>query len=205
MNSQRSQEGAALLVTIILMLALTAIALASASSNQMQLALLHANQQGLSTFNAAFAEIDAQIDHLNTAATTERANPLLIELVEQSFVSNTQMNQSEVSVAPILKTNSAFLQKQVLLGYQGRCVTPTELQEEPQDEPWAPLLCHRFMLTVQTSIPNTSVASLQQQSFNTLLSDKNTIAKATLPLESAGNEEGWIEGWVERIAWIERN
>ena len=62
------QQGAALVITMFVLMVLTVVAISVTSTNQSQSIMVRNNQFRLESFNSSYAEIDAQVDAINTRA-----------------------------------------------------------------------------------------------------------------------------------------
>ncbi len=118
-----AQEGAALLISVVVLLVLTIIALASTNSNQLQSLMVRNAQLRMETFNASYTEIDAQIDVINsrTISETERQPDYILEVT----VNRGSVDSEGGSIVPLPRfapAEETYMEQQVSQEYIARFV-----------------------------------------------------------------------------------
>lgn len=116
-----NQSGAALLISVVVLLALTIIALASTNSNQLQSLMVRNSQLRMETFNASYAEIDAQIDAINTRSLTLEEQPAYIQAVIFAEVRVDSEGRSVVPLPKFAPADPAYIEQRVTQELLGDC------------------------------------------------------------------------------------
>ena len=112
------QNGSALLISVVVLLAMTVLALAATSSNQSQALMVRNAQFRMEAFNASYAEIDAQIDAINSRSLSDGVPDYISALIDSSVGASINHQSSPIALPQFSATTvDTYLSQQVAQEY----------------------------------------------------------------------------------------
>ena len=164
-RSIERQNGVVLVMTMIVLLALTILALASTSSNQLQSVMVRNSQFRLEAFNSSYAEIDAQVDLVNSRPLSEGPPDYINSVLNDRSLVVSSESEVEVTKLPLLSpTDEKYISQEVAQGYDQSCIVFG--QQEGADG--RKIQCHRLRIDSDVQVSNTSISSDQRQLYEYL-------------------------------------
>lgn len=152
------QQGASLIVTVVVLLALTSLALAATNSNQSQGLMVRNAQLRLEVFNASLAEIDAQIDAINSLNLNAGPPDYVIALIDNPV--GTIVNDSTMVELPsFAKIDAQTIDQSVSQQYVGKCRVPGQQEGAGFEK----IQCSQLLIDSRSELVGTSIDSPQNQ------------------------------------------
>jgi hypothetical protein len=168
--SNRSQDGAALIITIVVLLALTVLALAATNSNQSQTLMVRNSQFRFDSFNASYTEIDGQVEAINLRDISLGVPDYLLVLIDgaiQGIIRSPGTAEADTAAGELptyVGTDAAYVTQTVDQQYQGIC-RPLGQQVGSGAEK---IKCDELRIIVGSTKTNTQISSVQNQVYEYL-------------------------------------
>lgn len=160
-RSYAKQQGATLIITLLVMLALTVVALAVTSSNQTQSIMVRNNQFRLESFNVSYTEIDAQVDALNNRKISDGVPTWLIGLIDGNVGGRVESYSSDPDRTLGLKSTvaSTYMQRAAAQEFRGTCLIYGQQAGVGSEK----IRCNELEIESEADLVNTSISSEQHQ------------------------------------------
>lgn len=153
------QNGSALLISVVVLLAMTVLALASTNSNQNQALMVRNAQFRMEAFNASFAEIDGQIDSINTRSLADGVPNYINALIDNSVGSSINHQSTPIAIPQFSTGETTYLTQTVGQTYRGVCPTFGEQVGAGAET----IRCSEILIDSGAELVNTTVRSDQNQ------------------------------------------
>ncbi len=155
--SSHKQNGAALVITIVVMLGLTVMALAATNSNQSQSIMVRNNQFRLEAFNISYAEIDAQTYAINKRKLSDGVPNYILPIIDGQSGDKTTLGVNDMAV--LATTPNTYMTREVAHEFLGPCLVFGQEVGEGAEK----IRCNELKLESEAKLVNTGVVSDQRQ------------------------------------------
>ena len=155
------QDGAALLITMVVVLALSIVAVGVTGGNQAQSLMARNSQFRMESFNASYTEIDAQIDAINKRKISDGLPGWMATTLNNGLGSRMSSGAEETSERIELKSTveDRFSNREVAQEFRGHC-TIFGQQIGAGKESYK---CNELVVESNAVLKNTSIKSEQSQ------------------------------------------
>lgn len=150
------------MITMFVLMALTVVAISVTSTNQTQSIMVRNNQFRLESFNSSYAEIDAQVDAINTRKISEGVPTYIIRLIDSTVGAEVDNSVAETSADYLPKLSSVdngYIESSVAQQYRGTCLVFGQQVGAGEEK----VVCNELKIESGAVLKNTTVASTQHQ------------------------------------------
>ncbi|WP_147250883.1 pilus assembly PilX family protein [Arenicella xantha] len=152
-----AQRGASLLITMVVLIVLTVIAVTATNNSQTQAFMVRNNQFRLETFNASYAEIDAQIDTINKRKLSDGVPSYIIAMTDNAVGTTVTPANSDLEIyAPVQNT---YMTKVAEQSYRGNCAVFGQQLGAGAEK----IRCNEIKILADSKMVNTKIDSTQHQ------------------------------------------
>ncbi len=154
------QSGAALLITMIVVLALSVVAVGVTGSNQAQSLMARSSQFRMESFNASYAEIDAQLDKINKRKISDGLPAWMSAALNDGIgarLSTADQNSGGMALAADVLSTST--DRWVASEYRGDCVIFGQQIGAGKES----YRCNEMVLESSAKLKNANIESRQSQ------------------------------------------
>ena len=155
------QDGAALLITMVVVLALSIVAVGVTGGNQAQSLMARNSQFRMESFNASYTEIDAQIDAINKRKISDGLPTWLASTLNHGLGTRMSSAAEETSERIDLKSavDDRFSNREVAQEYRGNCIIFGQQIGAGKES----YRCNEMVVESNAVLKNTSIESEQSQ------------------------------------------